>query len=135
MPEGFSCSALLKPDPCTIDVSLTEPPPCRVCTVWRAAANAPAPWQEQRQHDFPAADEATLAVLLERVQRQKHPREPHGKQLRRQEPLCAERQVYERLSQQWVCDRCSQASPLLLLPLLAQPPPPPALLVLQLRHP
>lgn len=75
-----------------------------VCTAWRAAADQEGLWSLQRQRDFPQADDATLAVLLEHAgggsstsggsrQPQRH---------------SAAKLAYWWLAREWTCERCQQ---------------------------
>lgn len=67
----------------------------RVCSSWRAAADSEALWAALLRRDFPTADEATLAVLLERGRGGRH--------------RCVAREAYRWLAAQWACERCGQA--------------------------
>ncbi|KAL4421435.1 hypothetical protein ABPG75_010726 [Micractinium tetrahymenae] len=81
-----------------------------VSTTWRNAAGQDSPWRAARLHDFPAADDATVAVLLERAAFLQRPAQQQAAS-QGKHPIGnrgAERGVYRWLAQAHTCDRCGQ---------------------------
>jgi len=79
-----------------------------VCTAWRAAADQEALWALQRQKDFPQADDATVAVLLERAGGGSGGSESSGGGSRRVQQHSAAKLAYWWLAREWTCERCQQ---------------------------
>lgn len=78
--------------------------PRSVCTAWRAAADQEGLWSLQRQRDFPQADDATLAVLLERAGGGSST-SGGGRQAQRHS---AAKLAYWWLARESTCERCQQ---------------------------
>lgn len=89
-----------------------------MCTAWRAAADQEALWSRQRQRDFPQADDATLAVLLERAGGGSSGDSSSGGGSRsgssqacrsgRAQRHSAAKLAYWWLAREWTCERCQQ---------------------------
>ncbi|KAI7843558.1 hypothetical protein COHA_002800 [Chlorella ohadii] len=80
-----------------------------VCTAWRAAADQEGLWALQRHRDFPQADDATVAVLLERAGGSSGGSESSGSSgSRRVQQHRAAKLAYWWLAREWTCERCQQ---------------------------